>query len=161
MDRFHVICVDDQTDILFQLVHDLAPLAKWVNIKPCSDAQSAQAWLEKIDSEGNYPCVVVSDHNMPGQNGVDWLQTVSLDRRFRHTKKVMLSKTPTNEMLIEAINKAYVDRFFAKPWDKDELLHQVRVLLTEYIFDKGIDYAPLQKNLDPETVFKYLQDVTF
>lgn len=160
MEKFHIICVDDQPEMLFQLAHDLADFSDWVKIKICPDASSAQSWIEKLDQDGKYACVVVSDQNMPGQNGVDWLQVLAADRRFRHTKKVMLSQNPTNEVLIEAINKAHIDRFFAKPWDAAELTHEVRVLLTEYVFEKGINYESLQKHLDPETVFKYLQHVT-
>lgn len=161
MDRFTIICVDDQPEMLFQLAHDLAEFSDWVKIKICSDAKSAQESLEKLDQDGRYACVVLSDQNMPGQNGVDWLQSLAKDRRFRHTKKVMLSQSPTQQVFIDAINLAQVDRFFIKPWDQEELIHEVRVLLTEYVFDKGIDYEPLQQHLDQDTVRKFLRGVTF
>ncbi|WP_089138682.1 response regulator [Vibrio rumoiensis] len=160
MEKFHIVCVDDQPEILFQLAHDLSELASWVKIKICPDAQSAQEYLERLDQEGGYICVILSDQNMPIQSGVDWLQNLVTDRRFRHTKKVMLSQNPSQQALIDAINLAQVDRFFIKPWDSDELLHEVRVLLTEYIFDKGIDYEPLQQHLDADTVLKFLRSVT-
>ncbi|TVO39491.1 response regulator [Vibrio algivorus] len=157
MEKFHIICVDDQPEVLFQLAHDLAEFTDWVKIKICSDAESAQEYLEKLDQDGRYACVILSDQNMPTQNGVDWLQNLAKDRRFHHTKKVMLSQRPTQQVFIDAINLAQVDRFFIKPWDEQELVHEVRVLLTEYIFDTGIDYAPLQQHLDQDTVLKRLR----
>ena len=158
MEKFHIICVDDQPEILFQLAHELSDFSDWLKIKICLDAQSAQGYLDKLDQRGGYACVVISDQNMPGQNGVDWLQNLSIDGRFSHTKKVMLSQNPSQQVLIDAINLAQVDRFFIKPWVREELVHEVRVLLTEYVFDKGIDYAPWQQHLDQETVFKHLHE---
>lgn len=64
MDRFTIICVDDQPEMLFQLAHDLAEFSDWVKIKICSDAQSAQESLEKLDQDGRYACVVLSDQNI-------------------------------------------------------------------------------------------------
>lgn len=158
MEKFHIICVDDQPEILFQLAHELSEFTGWLKIKICSDAQSAQDYLDKLDQRGGYACVVISDQNMPGQNGVDWLQNLSIDGRFRHTKKVMLSQNPSQQVLIDAINLAQVARFFIKPWEREELVHEVRVLLTEYIFEKGIDYAPWQQYLDQETMLKHLRE---
>lgn len=160
MEKFHIICVDDQPEVLFQLAHDLAEFSDWVKIKLCSDAFNAQSWIDKLDQEGCYACVIVSDQHMPGLDGVDWLQELANDRRFCHTKTVMLSQNPNNQMLIDAINKAHIDRFFCKPWDSECLVIEVRILLTEYIFEKGIEYEPWQAFLDPETIFKYLQGVT-
>ena len=60
------------------------------------------------------------------------------------------------KVLLDAINKAHVDCFFVKPWDEEALVNEVRILVTEYVFEKGLDYMPLRDKLDSDMILKYL-----
>jgi response regulator RpfG family c-di-GMP phosphodiesterase len=61
---------------------------------------------------------------MPRMNGVTLL------RRLRdiqpETMRMIVSGAADQTVLIDAINKAHIYRFIAKPWDDDELVAAVR-----------------------------------
>ena len=113
--------------------------------------------IEDIDSAGDYLAVVISDHIMPGTTGVDFLISLKKDPRFRNTKKVLLTGLATHQDTIEAINKAQLDKYIEKPWKKEDLLHKIRVLLTSYMVEEGIDYDAYMDVLDAETLYELLR----
>ncbi len=160
MDKLNVICVDDKPDMVLALVHDLAELNDWVRFQSCYSAEDALQVMAKLDSQGFEIGLVISDQHMPGKNGVQLLESIAQDGRFRHTKTMMLSGNASKDILLDAINLAHVDRFYEKPWDKDVLLTHARELLTEYVFARGIDYMALQSKLDAGVILKHMSRTT-
>ncbi|MGL4602364.1 MAG: hypothetical protein ACRCVE_13020, partial [Plesiomonas sp.] len=73
MERLYLICVDDQREVLSAVVRDLDKLAHWINIEECESAAEAISLIDDLDAEGKQIALVVSDHIMPGKNGVDFL----------------------------------------------------------------------------------------
>jgi response regulator RpfG family c-di-GMP phosphodiesterase len=59
--------------------------------------------------------LVISDHNMPGMNGVEFLKII----RERHPDvvRIMLTGDPDPQIIIRSINEGEVYRFIRKPWD--------------------------------------------
>src|SRR5437868_12007495 len=59
--------------------------------------------------------LVISDHNMPGMSGVEFLKLV----RERHptVTRIMLTGDPDPQTIIRSINEGEVYRFIKKPWD--------------------------------------------
>ncbi|MGF1909543.1 response regulator [Vibrio kasasachensis] len=157
MDKLNVICVDDQREVLSAVLHDLEPLAEWLNIEDCESADEVLALMDELDSEGEYIAVLVSDHVMPGKTGVELLTEVSQDRRFTHTKKVLLTGQATHTDTIQAINTAGINQYFEKPWQADFLVESITRLATEYIFDSGLDYTPYHAFLDQQVVLDRLR----
>lgn len=68
--------------------------------------------------------VVLSDHNMPGMEGLDLLRMV----RLRHPNIVRMIVTANREfdVAVRAINLGEVSRFVVKPWNDDDLVCSVR-----------------------------------
>lgn len=122
MEKLNLICVDDQREVLSAVLQDLAPLKTWVNIEECESADEALDLLDELDSEGGYIALVISDHIMPGKNGVELLTDVSHDYRFLRTKKVLLTGQATHQDTITAINRARIESYIEKPWNASELL---------------------------------------
>lgn len=74
--------------------------------------------------------VVVSDNQMPGMSGIDFLyrlKMVSPD-----TVRIMMTAYANLGVAISAINKSEAFRFITKPWDNDELLALVAEGLARY-----------------------------
>ncbi|HAS64137.1 MAG TPA: hypothetical protein DCS35_17190 [Vibrio sp.] len=157
MDKLNVICVDDQREVLSAVLHDLEPLAEWLNIEDCESADEVLALMDELDSEGEYIAVLVSDHVMPGKTGVELLTEVSQDSRFSETKKVLLTGQATHTDTIQAINSAGINQYFEKPWQADVLVKSITRLATEYIFDAGLDYTPYHRFLDQQVVLERLR----
>lgn len=157
MERIYIICVEDQQEVLRAIAEDLSPFEETFFIEECESADEASALMDEIDNEGIFIGVIVCDHVMPGKTGVDFLVDIHRDSRFTHTKKLLLTGLATHQDTINAINNAEIDRFIEKPWQASTLVEYVRILLTEFILDKGIDYQRFLPHLDKKTLFERLR----
>jgi CheY-like chemotaxis protein len=98
-------------------------------------AVGAKEALAAINANGPY-AVVVSDMQMPGMNGIEflsWVKNISPE-----TIRVMLTGQRTMETAISAVNEGHIFRFLAKPCNKETLartltagLEQFRLVMTE------------------------------
>lgn len=156
MDKLNVICVDDQREVLSAVVQDLEPLNQWLTVLDCESGEEVLELMDELDAQGEFIAVVVSDHVMPGMTGVELLTEITNDHRFKYTKKVLLTGQATHTDTITAINTAGVSHYFEKPWSAKELQGCVRSLVTEYLFDTGLDYQPFHQQLDQTIVLKRL-----
>ena len=160
MEKIYIIVVDDQREVLTTVSNDLDELAEHVTIEECESPSEAWEILEEVDAEGQLPAVVISDHVMPVKTGVEFLSELSEDARFGEVRKVLLTGLATHTDTINAINQASIHRYVEKPWDKTELVEMVKILITEYLLEKGINYEPYNDVLDHPTLLKYLRDQT-
>jgi len=157
MGKLNVICVDDQREVLGAVLQDLDPLNQWLNIEDCESADEVLELIDELDAEGEMIALIISDHVMPGKTGVELLTEVSKDSRFVRTRKVLLTGQATHTDTINAINSAGIDRYFEKPWKASQLIECVRNLVTQYIFDMGLDYTQYHEHLDQSVVFERLR----
>ena len=131
MEKINVICVDDQREVLSAVVQDLTPLEDWLEIEDCESAEEALELIDDLDAKGEHIALIISDHVMPGKSGVELLTEISEDRRFTHTKKVLLTGQATHQDTISAINKARIESYLEKPWKGTELVDCTRRVVTE------------------------------
>ncbi|MCG7497669.1 response regulator [Vibrio sp. Of7-15] len=157
MEKINIICVDDQREVLSAVVQDLSPLKAYFNIEDCESAAEALELMDELDAEGEFIGLVISDHVMPGKTGVELLTEISVDSRFVATKKVLLTGQATHQDTIAAINGARVESYFEKPWQAEQLVLRCQSLLTEFIFDQGLEYQQYQSVLDQRIVLQRLR----
>ena len=157
MEKITIICVDDQREVLSAVLKDLAEFEPSFLLEDCESADEALALMDELDADGEFIGVIISDHVMPGKSGVELLTLVANDNRFIHTKKVLLTGQATQQDTIAAINKARIESYFEKPWDTEVLVNSVRTLVTEYIFDMGLDYTLWGDVIDNATVLRRLR----
>ena len=157
MEKLNIIYVDDQREVLLTLSKDLQVFEKHCTVEECESADEAMELIDEIDKAGDHVAVIISDHIMPGASGVEFLTRINKDPRFRQTRKMLLTGLATHQDTIEAINQAGIDKYIEKPWKSDDLVKAVKVLLTHYIFSKGLDYEGLTPVLDQLTLLDYLQ----
>ncbi|WED27817.1 response regulator [Vibrio sp. DW001] len=157
MEKLNLICVDDQREVLSAVLQDLEPLSTWLNIEDCESAAEALELMDDFDAEGEFVALIISDHVMPGKTGVELLTEISQDGRFSTTKKILLTGQATHQDTITAINLARIESYFEKPWNADVLRERARTLVTEFIFDQGLDYTDYQGNLDQNVVLARLR----
>ncbi len=157
MEKLFILCIEDQREVLNSIVEDLSFFEEELIIEECESAAEASDIVEEIDARGDYLAVVVSDHVMPGKNGVEFLGELHDDDRFKQTKKILLTGLATHADTIRAINKAAIDRYIEKPWQTEILIQYVKELLTEFVLQKGIPYEPLLSYLDKPTLYELLK----
>lgn len=152
MEKLNIICVDDQREVLSAVLQDLQPLASWLQIEDCESADEVLQLMDELDAEGEFIALIISDHVMPRKTGIELLSEITQDPRFIGTKKVLLTGQATHSDTINAINTAGINRYFDKPWSAEALIACVRQLVTEFIFDKGLDYTQWHQELDQNVV---------
>ena len=153
-----ILCVDDQRDVLAALLKDLEPLGDYFDMVDTESADEAMQVLEEFDAQGQPVALIISDHVMPGGSGVEFLTAISKQKRFAHTRKLLLTGLATHDDTIRAINEAHIDGYITKPWEAAELLAQIKQLVTQFIFDEFPDsYQQYQPVLDSDVMFERLQ----
>ena len=134
---------------------DMIDTAEGVSYEVDPARMEAGEVLEELEAEGKPVALLICDHIMPGQNGIDFLIDVAADPgRFPHLKKILLTGLATHQDTITAINRAAIDRYLEKPWERETLLEAVRALLTEFIMRSGMDPEPFQAIFDTPTYLR-------
>jgi two-component system probable response regulator PhcQ len=107
-----VLVVDDDADILRALTHQLGSAGYTV-----LTADSGEAGLEVLRKNAVH--LVISDQNMPGMSGIEFLKVVR--NRHPYVVRMMLTADENPETVVRSINEGEVYRFIRKPWDKASL----------------------------------------
>lgn len=147
--RIYILCVDDEASVLEAVERDLAPIEDTFPLESASNTQEAREVISRILEEGNKLGLILCDHVMPGQYGVDFLIELNRKPETAKTRKVLLTGQAGLEATIDAVNKANLNHYIAKPWKAADLEQTVRTQLTEYILENGEDPTPYMKELDP------------
>lgn len=116
-----------------------------------SVAESGVAGLALIAEQGPF-AVVVSDYNMPGMDGVHFLNAVY--QRQPETVLVMLTGLADFDLAIEALNNTHISRFLNKPCPAQILqdtladgLEQYRLRMSEQLLQAQLQQANQELNL--------------
>lgn len=153
MNKLNIICIDDHREVLAALRKDLEMFEDTCEIDECESAAEAYELMEELYKENKIPAILICDHVMPGQNGIDFLIQINGEKRFQGVKKVVLTGLATHQDTILAINKAGIDRYVEKPWYSNELQDLVRTLATSFIIENKIEYSEFNDLLDKELIF--------
>ncbi len=157
MTKLTILCIDDQRDVLASLRKDLTLLNTHCRIECCESADEAAEVLDDIDTEAGAVALIVCDHVMPGRNGVEFLTEFNRDVRFPDTPKILLTGMATHQDTITAINEARIDRYIEKPWELDHLIETVKILLTRYVLQTGMDYQDYLPVLHQQTLYEAMR----
>ncbi len=148
METIHIICVDDQPEVLESVTRDLRSLTPIVRLDEAGDGEECRELIEQIDDDGEHLALIISDHVMPGITGVELLSSMACDRRFPYTRKMLLTGLATHQDTIAAINEGQIDYYAEKPWQPETLLAVVKRLLTLYVLDADLETEQLMPILD-------------
>jgi len=117
-----IILVDDEPNILMGLQRALRK--EPYKIFTALSGNEALTVLEKTPID-----VVVSDQDMPGMNGTEFLTQVH--KSYPDTVRFMLTGKATLEVAIQAINEGAINRFFTKPCNNVDLAVTIRSALQQ------------------------------
>lgn len=111
-DRLRLLCVDDEEHIL----NTLQRFCRNESI----EVLTATSACEALDILKQEPVsIVLSDYQMPGMNGLAFLEEVR--QRWPHTVRIILSGFVTLPVINQAQQRGDIFAFIAKPWSREEL----------------------------------------
>jgi response regulator RpfG family c-di-GMP phosphodiesterase len=156
--RLTILVLEDERPVREALSRDLAPLAATVRVEAAEDVPDAWQVVEEVEADGDVLALVLADHRLPGDSGVDLLVAMLDDPRTAATRKVLVTGQADQQDTIRAVNEAGLDHYVAKPWDPDELRAVVRDQLTEFVLAERLDPLPHLRALDAARAMDQLRD---
>ncbi|MFH2092675.1 MAG: response regulator [Pseudomonadota bacterium] len=117
MSRYTILIVDDE-----KLILDIISKASRIDKYRVLTADSAEEGMVLL--EMNNIDLVISDHQMPGMSGIQFLQHVRTT--YPDVLTILLTGYASLETAMEAINSAGVYKFLTKPFDINELLITIK-----------------------------------
>jgi DNA-binding NtrC family response regulator len=118
-----ILLVDDESNVLSALKRAL--FDEPLDIDSVTSAEEA---LEIMKTE--HFKVVVSDERMLGMQGAEFLSKVKAEHP--DTIRIMLTGHATLEAAMKAVNEGEIYRFFAKPWDDQNLKFAIRSAIEKF-----------------------------
>ena len=124
-----IICVDDQREVLSAVRREMSVFESDYEIVESESAREAEEVMNDLNDANQAIALIICDHIMPGENGVDFLARMNHDSRYKNTRKILLTGLASQQDTIKAINEAQIDFYLEKPWNTEELVSVVRKLI--------------------------------
>lgn len=148
MSNLVILCVEDEVEVRNVLVRDIEPFGSVFRIEEAEDAADAREAVAQCLEAGEQLALVLCDHMLPGESGVDFLVALNAEADTQPARKVLVTGQAGLEDTVRAVNKAGLDYYVAKPWSRDDLQRLVRDELTTYVIEHVDDVLPFVSILD-------------
>ena len=124
MDKFAILCVDDEEIILNSLEMQLSEhFGEDYTYEFAENAQDAFEVLEEFVEQDIGVVLIVSDWLMLGMKGDEFL--IKATKKYPGLATIMLSGQVDEKALERAKKEAGLSRFIPKPWDKKDLIDAI------------------------------------
>ncbi|MFC5848221.1 response regulator [Deinococcus petrolearius] len=100
MGSVHILLVDDSPGELLLAQEAFSVHAQAVRLSTFSDARDAMAWLGAASSDP--PDLILADINLPGLNGLEWLQALKEEPSLLHIPVVVMSVGAPEHQIAQA-----------------------------------------------------------
>ncbi|MDP2805734.1 MAG: response regulator [Gallionellaceae bacterium] len=151
---YKILLVDDEQNVLNALRRELQ---SDYEIEAFSNPQEALQHCPQ-----NRFDLVVVDHQMPGMNGIEFLNKFS--KLQSDAVRIMLSGEADFDALANAVNELHIYRFISKPWDMAELaitlaealLQREQLLKNKQLAEEVRQHRNWQQAHDPSHIYQVL-----
>lgn len=130
-ERYAILCVDDESDLLTALRAQLrSGLGGGYAIESAEDGEEGEEAFDELLSDGFQVPVVIADYVMPRIKGDELLRRIHAVSP--ECRKILLTGHATAEAVGNAVRFAGLYRYLAKPLDMQDLLLTVNEALGAY-----------------------------
>jgi signal transduction histidine kinase len=131
MTKLAILCVDDEDVVLTSLKEQLKrPFGKDYYIEVAESGEDALEIIMELQADQIEVALIISDQIMPGMKGDELL--IHIHQQYPQTLKVLLTGQASAEAVGQAVNRANLYRYIAKPWDETDLCLTVTEALRRY-----------------------------
>jgi response regulator RpfG family c-di-GMP phosphodiesterase len=124
--HIHILYIDDE-------IHNLnAFKASFRRLFTVFTAESAEGAV-KILSENDIH-IIISDQRMPRMTGIEFFESIL--EKYPEPIRILLTGYADINAVIDAINKGQVYKYFSKPWNEEELRHNIEKAYEVYALRK-------------------------
>jgi two-component system, chemotaxis family, chemotaxis protein CheY len=120
----HFLIVDDYVNIRTLIRDQLGDFGITGNITEMDSADKAMAFLNSSSTKSVE--FIISDWNMPGTNGLDFLKWVRSQEKL-HSLPFLILTTENEQAKIMSAIQAGVSNFLLKPWETEELASKIQL----------------------------------
>ncbi len=159
MNKYTILIVDDEREVLDSSAQDLEPLSSKFDIEIAESAEEAEQLIDALENEKRVLALILCDHVMPGEKGVDFLIKLHNKDSTKHSKKLLLTGQAGHSDTIKAINQGHLDYYIAKPWTAEELVKIVKDQLTSFIIARETDLANYTDVLDATRLYEAIYNL--
>ncbi len=132
-----ILCVDDEELVLKALKRELGKFFGDKYLIETSDGgEDALSLFQGLLDEENEVPLVISDHIMPDIKGDELLQRIH--ELSPKTLTIMLTGQADMEAVTNAVNRANLYRYIAKPWEATDLELTIKEAMRRYFQDKAL-----------------------
>ncbi len=156
--KLAILILEDEREVRDAVERDLVGLLPTVRIEPAEDVEDARDVIAEILGDGDRLALALCDHRLPGTTGVDFLIELAQDEDTVDTRKVLVTGQADLADTVRAVNKANLDHYIAKPWNRDHLLDVVTQQLTDYVEFTEINPIPHMRALDQVRAVELIRD---
>ena len=152
--KINIICIENNIEILQLLVQTLNCFKDNINIYECLSTDDAKDILDNLYESKEPIGLMITDHLMAKQTGLDFIKELYHDIRSYDMKKILISGVVgLKEAALKAKEEYIIDAFIPKPFAPEELTLKVKSLLTMYIMENNLPQKFYRSLLD-ETILK-------
>ncbi|MGF1529954.1 MAG: response regulator [Puniceicoccaceae bacterium] len=155
--QLFLLCVDDEPEVLEAVENTVAVFEKTFSIETAESAAEARRIIADYHQRNCQLALILCDHIMPNENGVELLKDLAEDPRTRLSRKILLTGQAGLDATVDAVNHARLDHYLAKPWDATKLIEVVRQQLTNYVIAANLDPMPFLSTLDTERLSEFIR----
>lgn len=150
--KIYILIVEDEPEVLDSIVRDLSSFEPYFIIEIADTAEEAFALVQEILDNDHQIGLILSDHVLPGDNGVELLVKMQNSEATAITQKVLITGQAGLQETVRAVNEADLKHYIAKPWQKEQLVEIVRELLTDYVLENVKNPLEFMPILDSERI---------
>lgn len=150
--KIYILVVEDEPEVLDAIVRDISYFESHFLVEMADTAEEAREIIQSILDGGKEIGLILCDHVLPGDNGVELLVEMQKNDDTEPTKKVLITGQAGLKETVRAVNEADLKHYIAKPWEKEELVEIAKELLTEYVLEHSSNPMPYMAVLDGEKI---------
>ncbi len=150
--QIYILVVEDEPEVLDAIVRDISDFEETFPVEIADTAEDARELINEILDEGGEIGLILCDHVLPGQNGVELMVEMQKNPDTEHTRKVLITGQAGLEETVRAVNEADLKHYIAKPWNKQDLVDITKNLLTDYVLENVENPMAFMHILDSERI---------